>query len=198
MSEAQTLELNSMQLPSEEEEEEETNGEPGNDVWGRLFPVAKGFVQQDLVKDEYVFGRGEDCDYSFEQSGGKANTHFLAFSKIHFRLYREIDKLNPKKYVVFVEDRSSNGTFVGGEKIGKNKTRVLNSDDEISLALKTNKVFIFHDRGSSESRTDALPPVCSLSLCGDVSLSLSLLCLHRSSGNTTPSPNYWEEGHVER
>ncbi|CAI8011662.1 Serine/threonine-protein kinase Chk2, partial [Geodia barretti] len=39
---------------------------------------------------------------------------------------------------------------------------------------------------------DALPPVCSLSLCGDVSLSLSLLCLHRSSGNTTPSPNYWE------
>ena len=103
-----------MQLPSEEEEEEEKNGEPGNDVWGRLFPVAKGFVQQgvssnlstprspasmhpypcvlllppDLVKDEYVFGRGEDCDYSFEQSGGKANTHFLAFSKIHFRLYR--------------------------------------------------------------------------------------------------------------
>ena len=84
--------------------------------------------------------------------------------------------MNPKKYVVFVEDRrfvrtscstvslqslslclySSNGTFVGGEKIGelahtlhthreqcpisgKNKTRVLNSDDEISLALKTNK-----------------------------------------------------------
>lgn len=57
---------------------------------------------------------------------------------------------------------SSNGTFVGGEKIGelgkerrgvsnvlsywvaictlgRDKTRVLNSDDEISLALKKNK-----------------------------------------------------------
>ena len=54
-------------------------------------------------------------------------------------MLQEIDKLNPKKYVVFVEDRrfvrtscstvslqslslclySSNGTFVGGEKIGE-------------------------------------------------------------------------------
>ena len=106
---AATLEVNSMQFPSEEEEEDEE--EPGGEVWGRLFPLGRGFIQQgvfstppttthphlmclsvcvlpDLVKDEYVFGRGEECDYSFEENGGKANPHFLAFSKTHFRLYR--------------------------------------------------------------------------------------------------------------
>ena len=42
----------------------------------------------ELVKDEYVFGRGGDCDYCFEENGGKSNPHFLAFSNTHFRLYR--------------------------------------------------------------------------------------------------------------
>ena len=92
---------------------------------------------------------------------------------------------------------------------GKNKTRVLNSDDEIALALKTNKgggvipfselwlMILFQSSSSttevprSPGQMPCLPCVpCIVSLCGDVSL--SLLCLHRSSGNTTPSPNYWE------
>lgn len=111
----------------------------------------------ELVKDEYVFGRGEECDYCFETNGGKNNPHFLAFSKTHFRLYRERDKSNPSKYVVFVEDKSSNGTFIRGEKVGRNKTQVLNSDDEIALALKKNKAFIFNDRGASAAQTDKLP-----------------------------------------
>ena len=82
----------------------------------------------ELVKDEYVFGRGGDCDYCFEENGGKSNPHFLAFSKTHFRLYRvsgvcvcvcvppavctcvcvflqERDMSNPAKYVVFIEDK---------------------------------------------------------------------------------------------
>ena len=63
---------------------------------------------------------------------------------------------------------------------GKNKTRVLNSDDEIALSLKKNKgrslepcsmlhvchmyvthnaVFIFNDRGSTEAQTHKLPEV---------------------------------------
>jgi serine/threonine-protein kinase Chk2 len=139
---------------SHSEGEEETDG---GEVWGRLFPLGKGFVAQELVKDEYLFGRGEECDYCFETNGGRSNPHFLAFSKIHFRLYRERDKSAPSKYVVFVQDKSSNGTFVGGERIGKNKTRVLNSDDEIALSLKKNKAFIFNDRGSSEAHAQRLP-----------------------------------------
>ena len=34
---------------------------------------------------------------------------------------------------------SSNGTFVNGVKVGKNKTQLLNNDDEISLSVKNNK-----------------------------------------------------------
>jgi serine/threonine-protein kinase Chk2 len=40
---------------------------------------------------------------------------------------------------------SSNGTFLNGDKIGRNKTQVLNNNDEIALAHKKNKVYIFHD-----------------------------------------------------
>ena len=42
----------------------------------------------DFVKEEYTFGRGETCDYSFESHGGRMNAHFLAISKTHFRIFR--------------------------------------------------------------------------------------------------------------
>ena len=113
--------------PFEEEEEEEAE-EDRPEVWGRLFPLGKGFVAQgeasapimlnsspqklwflsrlhsvviispvivsacntalDFVKDEYTFGRGEECDYCFESQGGRTNPHFPAFSKTHFRIFR--------------------------------------------------------------------------------------------------------------
>ena len=100
----QTLESDLMQSPSEGEDEAD-----GGVAWGRLFPMGRGFVPQgvsksqplpsphpqlehtlpllppDLVKDEYLFGRGDHCDYCFEES---TNPHFPAFSKTHFRLYR--------------------------------------------------------------------------------------------------------------
>ena len=39
------------------------------------------------MKDEYTFGRGEECDYQFE-NGRVRNPHFLALSNLHFRIYR--------------------------------------------------------------------------------------------------------------
>ena len=41
----------------------------------------------DLAKDEYTFGRGEECDHIFVQTNGKVNPQFSTFSKVHFRLY---------------------------------------------------------------------------------------------------------------
>ena len=98
------------------EEEEEEAGEDRPKVWGRFFPLGKGFMAQgkttalvesvthqdsstcddvcrfcpcaDFVKEEYTFGRGETCDYSFESHGGRMNAHFLAISKTHFRIFR--------------------------------------------------------------------------------------------------------------
>ena len=41
----------------------------------------------DLAKDEYTFGRGEECDHVFVQTNGKVNPQFSTFSKVHFILY---------------------------------------------------------------------------------------------------------------
>ena len=42
----------------------------------------------DLIKDEYTFGRADECDYCFEMNGGRDNAHFRTFSNTHFRLYK--------------------------------------------------------------------------------------------------------------
>ena len=43
----------------------------------------------ELVKDEYTFGRGDSCDYCFnEQGGGKKKAQYLALSKNHFKIFR--------------------------------------------------------------------------------------------------------------
>jgi hypothetical protein len=44
------------------------------------------------VNEEYTFGRGEECDYCFENhSHGKKLPQYLALSKTHFRVYRVRD-----------------------------------------------------------------------------------------------------------
>ena len=41
------------------------------------------------MTEEYTFGRGEECDYCFENhSHGKKLPQYLALSKTHFRVYR--------------------------------------------------------------------------------------------------------------
>ena len=92
---------------------------------------------------------------------------------------------------------------------GKNKTRVLNSDDEIALSLKKNKgrslepcsmlhvchmcvthnaVFIFNDRGSTEAQTHKLPEVI-LNFLHSPELDISFL--NRNLKSSTQCLNYW-------
>ena len=40
---------------------------------------------------------------------------------------------------VFIEDFSSNGTFLNGEKIGKGNKSVMKNNDEIALSMPKNK-----------------------------------------------------------
>ena len=43
----------------------------------------------DLVREEYTFGRGDECDYCFQtQNAGVKNSYYLSISKTHFRIYR--------------------------------------------------------------------------------------------------------------
>ncbi|CAF5142984.1 unnamed protein product, partial [Rotaria magnacalcarata] len=60
------------------------------------------------------------------------------------------------KNYVYIQDLSSNGTFVNGDKIGKNKRRVLDNNAEIALASKTNRVYVYIDTHAKEDST--VPP----------------------------------------
>ncbi len=47
-------------------------------------------------------------------------------------------------------DLSSNGTYVNGEKIGKNNKHILENNAEIALASKTHRVFVYMDANAKE------------------------------------------------
>ncbi|KAL8594487.1 hypothetical protein ACOMHN_024932 [Nucella lapillus] len=126
--------------------EEEDPGSQTQTPWGRLFPLGESFWALDLVKEEYMFGRGEKCDVSFSSTGASTQC-FQAYSKVHFTLSREWTSAG---VFIFLEDKSSNGTFVNGEKVGKGNRQVLSNSDEIALAMKKNKAYMFMDLNAKE------------------------------------------------
>lgn len=169
METAPTQDVTDGYFSSEEEDHSQTE-----EAWGRLFPLGDSFVGLDLVKDEYTFGRGDNCDVAFNNSG-KRNQCFQAYSKVHFKLIR---KSTSTGMHVFLEDASSNGTFVNGEKVGKGNRQVLGNNDEIALAMKKNKAFVFMDLSVNEDAslpkelTDkyTLTKVLGRGACGEVRL----------------------------
>ncbi|CAH8532761.1 unnamed protein product [Dicrocoelium dendriticum] len=72
-------------------------------------------------------------------------SQFCTLSKHHFKIFME-----PGGHcsTVFIQDLSSNGTFVNGSKLGRGIIQPLNNNDEISLSLKDFKCFIFWDPNS--------------------------------------------------
>ncbi|CAG5133375.1 unnamed protein product [Candidula unifasciata] len=148
------------------------------EAWGRLFPLGSSFVAMDLTADEYTFGRGENCDVAFSSQAAKTHQCFQAYSKVHFKLIR--NKTTTGTHT-FLEDLSSNGTFVNGDKVGKGKRHVLNNNDEISLAVKQNKAYVFMDLNASEDshlpkelvEKYTLTRVLGRGACGEVRLAFA-------------------------
>ncbi|XP_060605794.1 serine/threonine-protein kinase Chk2-like [Ruditapes philippinarum] len=131
-----------------------------------------------MSKEEYTFGRGENCDVPFNNNGAKKHQCFQAYSKVHFKISRQLTTTGVH---VFLEDMSSNGTFVNGEKVGKGCKQVINNNDEIALALKKNKAFMYMDLTSTNDSD--LPPeikekytltkTLGRGACGEVRLAFS-------------------------
>ncbi|XP_077457018.1 serine/threonine-protein kinase Chk2 isoform X2 [Stigmatopora argus] len=116
--------------------------------WGRLLPMQDVFRAHDCMEDDYLFGRDSKCDYVLDDPDRKGSLRFRIYSKQHFRVYKEGDQ-------VFVEDLSNNGTFVDGDKIGRNKKLPLVNNAVLALAEPRNKVFVFIDLTSDQE--SALP-----------------------------------------
>ncbi|XP_059173468.1 serine/threonine-protein kinase Chk2-like [Physella acuta] len=154
---------------SEEEPSQQTN------AWGRLLPLGTSFIAMDLVADCYTFGRGEECDVPFSTHAAKTHQCFQAYSKVHFKLYKQ--QSNSGTHIV-LEDTSSNGTFINGDKVGKGKKQVLNNNDEIALAMKKNKAYVFMDLNANEdanlplelTEKYTLTRVLGRGACGEVRL----------------------------
>ncbi|XP_060875679.1 serine/threonine-protein kinase Chk2-like isoform X2 [Metopolophium dirhodum] len=115
-------------------------------AWGRLYPENECLKIEDLVKDNYNAGRQtNDVDFQFTKQcfSLKVMNHI---SKIHFIINRE--KIGTLGYVVFITDRSANGTFLNGEKIGKDNRWILSNNDKIAVVSKANYVYTFTDKRS--------------------------------------------------
>ncbi|KAJ8312433.1 hypothetical protein KUTeg_009806 [Tegillarca granosa] len=159
-------------------ESEEDDSQEEETTWGRFFPLGSSFVAVDLKKDELSFGRGDNCDVAFNSDMAKKHQCFQAYSKIHFKLIR---KHTSSGIHVFLEDTSSNGTFVNGEKVGKGNKQVLANNDEIALAMKKNKAFVYMDLTVNEDadlpqeirEKYTLTKTLGRGACGEVKLAFS-------------------------
>uniref|UniRef100_A0A1I8I977 Serine/threonine-protein kinase Chk2 n=1 Tax=Macrostomum lignano TaxID=282301 RepID=A0A1I8I977_9PLAT len=103
------------------------------DCYGRLFSL------RDLKEDEkVVIGRNLNCSHVLSVSD---DPHLLTYSQTHLEIKRV--KANDGSFHTQLKDLSSNGTFVNGQKVGRNRSRVLANNDEISLAVNTNKAWTY-------------------------------------------------------
>lgn len=67
-----------------------------------------------MKKDLLVVGRKPECDVILNFDS--AHCVATAYSSVHFKIRREFS--GKTGCIAFIEDHSSNGTFVDGEKIG--------------------------------------------------------------------------------
>ncbi|PAA56765.1 hypothetical protein BOX15_Mlig002936g1, partial [Macrostomum lignano] len=88
--------------------------------------------------EKVVIGRNLNCSHVLSVSD---DPHLLTYSQTHLEIKRV--KANDGSFHTQLKDLSSNGTFVNGQKVGRNRSRVLANNDEISLAVNTNKAWTY-------------------------------------------------------
>ena len=141
------------ELPDSQEslmDTEEEQDDPS--VFGYLFGTSGTVLP--LSKDIFTVGRSIKTDHQISDT---ATPNFDAISKVHFILRKEEATAgNASAFSVFIQDKSSNGTFLNGKKIGKEKTKVLNANDRIGLAGPKEQHFVYVARTRDYLR--AYPP----------------------------------------
>ena len=110
-----------------------------------MLSINKLFPSIDLINNETSLGRGKTCSIVLDSDDLRTSKYFLAYSSTHFTIIRD----ETKNYV-YLLDQSSNGTYINGDKIGKNNKHVLENNAEIALASKTHRVYIYIDTNAKE------------------------------------------------
>ncbi|EPZ32775.1 Forkhead-associated (FHA) domain-containing protein [Rozella allomycis CSF55] len=99
----------------------------GRDHWAKFTMLHDLKSSIDLMKDEYLMGRSSQCEIRFKQ---------VEVSGKHCKIFRVMRPGSETEFDVFIEDMSTNGTFVNGERIAKNTFHRLNHLDEVSLGRR--------------------------------------------------------------
>eukprot|EP01006_Ploeotia_vitrea_P055738 TRINITY_DN68028_c0_g1_i2.p1 TRINITY_DN68028_c0_g1~~TRINITY_DN68028_c0_g1_i2.p1 ORF type:complete len:472 (-),score=258.40 TRINITY_DN68028_c0_g1_i2:55-1470(-) len=99
------------------------------ETWGRLVSTNPLYLNVALTEDEVLFGRRDDCDVYIDDG---------AVSNTHCRLWREEikeddDEAHAGQYRIWLEDLSTNGTFVDKKRVGKHNKIQIHSGTEIVL-----------------------------------------------------------------
>lgn len=87
-------------------------------AWAKLTSFTTQLDNLNLTKDSYQLGRNSTNDIAIPD---------IRLSGIHCKIYKDAEDN------CWIEDLSSNGTFIENEKIGKGSKRKLNSGDKIYL-----------------------------------------------------------------
>nr|CAD7569710.1 unnamed protein product [Timema californicum] len=98
-----------------------------------------------LVKDVTTCGRASTCDIVITDE--EASEKVLGtISKKHFRILKKTFTVDgDTRYNVFLEDLSSNGTFINKNLVGKGSEAKLHTNDRISISSSNFQVFVFFD-----------------------------------------------------
>jgi len=116
--------------PASEPESESNEPVP----WGKLISAVHTIPHCEMIENRFVVGRGGKCNLKiFEKQ----------ISGVHFRIIRDVGTDSNEPPIVYLEDHSSNGTFVNGIKIGKGKKHVLQNADQITLVTPSSKKWSF-------------------------------------------------------
>lgn len=112
-------------------------------VWGRLYAKNLKIKSLDLNAPEFTAGRNTTNNLCI----GKEHLPDKILSRIsnfHFSITREI-MTNNDISPTYIQDKSRNGTFLNGDLIGYQKTRILKDDDVIALSHPNYKALVYKD-----------------------------------------------------
>ncbi|XP_059094775.1 myosin light chain kinase A-like [Tigriopus californicus] len=97
------------------------------EVYGYLLPYKPKGPMIELVLESFTVGRSVKANHRIlPQTGQVRFKHFDAISKVQFALIKD-------KIGVFLEDRSSNGTYVNRTLVGRSKRVLLSHNDKIGV-----------------------------------------------------------------
>eukprot|EP01113_Clastostelium_recurvatum_P032258 TRINITY_DN4119_c0_g1_i1.p1 TRINITY_DN4119_c0_g1~~TRINITY_DN4119_c0_g1_i1.p1 ORF type:complete len:602 (-),score=149.06 TRINITY_DN4119_c0_g1_i1:64-1869(-) len=142
--------------------------------WGRLVSLHPQTSHIELIKDEVIIGRRPGCDYILKDP---------RISGVHFRLSR-IQSIDDKNNV-YIEDCSTNGTWINSKVLGKGRKTILRNTDKVSLASRDchDPAFMFCINNGNAAPVDDMHAKYDVrSTLGTGNFSTVKLCLDRSTG----------------